>query len=361
MQILRKIVLTSIVIIFAMHAHGAGSKNDTLRYEIILNNKILNDLDINASFIRTFDITASHHILISSKNQFYLVGWGGLLPFGKPLTGDISSFALTQDSILLTIRNDELCFVDSEGSLSLLYRLPNRGMGISKGDRVMYIYDTGRNKDIYSIYVAAQGGRYTKLLEMPTSINEVIERNNSILFASGSVLFDFDLASRELKAITVLPAEKEIRSIAVDRSSDRIYFSAGKEIYALKDRGAVLISDDLSGALRFYGNGLMVFNPEEKILLRIIGLEEQIADNTDLKAETDIKKTTDVLTNSTVVELVNNKLSDALIIALIRRARVDFSLTTDSVIELSGEGVSPEVIMEMRRAMKRQTSVLQNK
>ena len=356
MQLFRKTVLTSLIIILSLYVYGSGDKNDTLRYEVLLNSKILSDLDLNPSFIRNFDITANQLILISSKNQFYLVGWGGLLPFGKPVTGDISSFAFTQDSILLTVRNDELCYFDAEGKLSLLYRLPGQGMGISKGDQVMYIYDRTGVKDNYAIYVVAQGGRYTKLLDMPTPINEVIEGNNSILFASGSVLFDFDFKSRELKTVTVLPAEKEIKSIAVDKPAGRIYFSTGKEIYALKDTGAVLISDDLSGFLRIYGNGLMVFSPEEKILLRIIGLEEQIANNTDLKTATEIKKTVDVLTNSTVIDLVNKKLSDALIIALITHAKVDFNLTTDAVIELSNNGVSPEVIMEMRQAMKRQAS-----
>lgn len=356
MQLFRKTVLTSLIIIMSLHVYGSGNMNDTLRYEILVNSKMLNDLDINTSFIRNLDITTNQLILISSKTQFYLVGWGGLLPFGKPVTGDISSFAITNDSILLTIRNDELCYLDSEGKLSLLYRLPGQGMGISKGDRVMYIYDRTGIKDNYSVYVIAQGGRYTKLLDMPTPINEVIEGNNTILFASGSVLFEFDLKSRELKAVTVLPAEKEIKSFAVDKSTDRIYFSAGKEIYALKDTSAVLISDDLNGFLRFYGNGLMVFNPEEKILLRIIGLEEQITNITGLKTATEINRTVDVLTNSTVTDLVKNKLSDALIIALIRRAKVDFNLTTDAVINLSARGVSPEVIMEMRQAMKRQAS-----
>jgi len=63
-----------------------------------------------------------------------------------------------------------------------------------------------------------------------------------------------------------------------------------------------------------------------------------------------------VLTNASVADLVRNGLSDNIIINLIRRAEVDFSLTTDAVIDLSEKGVSPEVIMEMRTAMKRKTS-----
>jgi hypothetical protein len=48
-------------------------------------------------------------------------------------------------------------------------------------------------------------------------------------------------------------------------------------------------------------------------------------------------------------------MSDALIISIIRRSKADFNLSIDSMIDLSKEGVSSDVIMEMRQAMKRQS------
>lgn len=361
MQLFNKTVLVSLALALALHVDAAGSKDDTLRYEILLNKNILNDLDINASFISTIDVTASRLVLISSKDQFYLVGWGGLLPYGKQVQGDISSFALTHDSVLMTIRNSELCYFDSEGKLSLLYSLPGPGMSISRGDRVMYIYNSSGSTENYSIYVVAQGGMYTKLLEMPAPVRSVIEGNNSVMFASGSVLYEFNLKERELKAVTVFPADKEIRSVAVEKSSGRIFVSAGNSIYALLDNGAVLVSDDLCGVLYCHGGGLMVFNPEDKTIIRITGLEEYITGDARMHAPPEISQPVHILTNSTVVDLKRNNLSDPLIIALIRRAKVDFLLTSDDIIDLSGKGVSAEVIIEMRQAMKRQVSEIQNR
>ena len=361
MKLFRKTVLTSVLVALALNAHGAISGNDTLQYEILMNKSMLKELNIRDAFTGTMDITANRLVLISSASQFYLVGWGGLVPFGKPVQGSIDAFAFTHDSVLMVIRKNELCWFDSENRLSMLYRLPDEGMGISRGDRVMYIYNGAGKSDKYALYVIAQGGVYSKLLEMPSPISGVTEMGNSLMFSSGSILFDFDLKTRELKAVTVLPAEKQIKSFAVDKTTGRIYLSAGNAIYALKDEGAVLISDDLSGTLRCFGDGLIVFNPEEKSIIRIIGLENQITSGTNINTVSEIRQTVNVLTNSTVIDLVKNNLSDALIISLIRRAKVDFSMTTDDVINLSGKGVSPAVIMEMRQAMIRQASEIQNR
>jgi hypothetical protein len=373
MKLSRKTVLTSVLVALALSAHGAISGNDTLQYEILMNKSMLKELNIRDAFTGTMDITANRLVLISSASQFYLVGWGGLVPFGKPVQGGIDAFAFTHDSVLMVIRKNELCWFDSESRLSMLYRLPDEGMGICRGDRVMYIYDASGINDKYSLYVIAQGGMYSKLLEMPSPISGVMEMGNSLLFSSGSILFDFNLKTRELKAMTVLPADKQIISFAVDKKTGRIYLSAGQEIYALKESGAILISDDLSGTLRFFEDGLIVFNPEDQTIIRIIGLEDEIAagtnmkpapeniSGTNIKPVSEIRQTVNVLKNSTVIDLVKNNLSDALIISLIRRAKVDFSLMTDDVIELSGKGVSPAVIMEMRQAMIRQASEIQNR
>jgi hypothetical protein len=85
--------------------------------------------------------------------------------------------------------------------------------------------------------------------------------------------------NKELKILTVLPKDNEIKSIAVDTSSNRIYFSTDSTVYALKDSRAVIITDQFGGVLRYYNDGLIVFNPEKRFLIRIVGLEDKIASN----------------------------------------------------------------------------------
>ena len=74
----------------------------------------------------------------------------------------------------------------------------------------------------------------------------------------------------------------------------------------------------------------------------------------------DDKKTPIMLTNSTIINLVKEKLSDDLIINLINSSRVNFNVSVDSMIFLSNQNVSSAIIMTMKNAMKRQAGSVQN-
>ena len=137
MKLFGKTVLAFVFAALALDANGEFIGIDTLHYEILLNRSILKELDVKDTFTSSVDITANRLILISSDNQFYLVGWGGMLPFGKPVEGNINSFAFTHDSVLMVIQTDELCYVASENRLSMLYRLQDEVMNIRIGDSVI--------------------------------------------------------------------------------------------------------------------------------------------------------------------------------------------------------------------------------
>lgn len=361
MHIPKKVLPAVMIMLWSFQAFGITGNGDSLSYEILLNSKLLNDLKIRQDLTGNIDLTANHLILLSSADQFYLLGWGGMVPFGKPVKGEISSFAFTHDSTLMTIREDELCYFDPEGRLSLLYKLPDKGMGISPGTHLMYIYDRNRKKEKKAVYAIAQGARYTKLLDMPSAINAVIETRKALIIASGSSLFEFNLPEKRLTAITTMPEGREIESVAADTSAGRIYFSAGNKIYSLKDGRADLISDDLGGILRYHGNGLIVFNPQKKILTRIVGIERSIAENQKTNNGADTKKPSGPLTNSGITEMVRSGFPDQRIIDLIRCSKVDFDLGVDAMVDLSEKGVSSQVILEMKQAMKKPANPNQKK
>jgi hypothetical protein len=347
-----KKILLSILFIFCIQAgYGLSIKDDSLRFEILLSSKMLNDTLSEEKFVNSIDITSNRLILLSTTNQYYLLGWGGIGPLGQKVTGNIGSFAFTSDSLLMTIRNNELCGFESDVNLSKLFDLPNEGMGISSGKYVMYIYDRDIEKTKYALYVIAKGGNYYKLFEVPSPIKSVVEMNSSILFATGNGLFSFNLKDKNLKALAVLPKDEEIKSIAVDTSSNRIYFSTENVIYALVDSKAAIVFDDFGGILRFFDNGLMVFNPDKKFLIRIIGIEDRLKLQPTFPAAY-TKPTSGLLTNSTIINLVKTKISDDLIINLINSSPVNFNTSVDSMIYLSGQNVSSQVILAMRNAMK---------
>jgi cell division septation protein DedD len=374
-----KIIPTTILFFWILVAHGSPIKNDSLRFEILLSSKMLSDIQINEKFINSMDITSDQFILLSTTDQFYLLGWGGIKPIGQKQTGTIGSFAFTPENLLMTIRNNELCTADSLGNLSKIFGLPSNAMGISAGKYVMYVYDQNKNKEKYALYLITSDGNYKKMFEIPTPIRSIVEMNNSVLFATENAVFSFNLKNKELKALVVLPNKNEIKSIAVDSLNNRIYFSTENAIYALKGSTVSTISADFGGVLKYVDNGLMVFNSEKKLLIRIFGLEDKIVSELQPKETTKpivnnqqpIKpitekpitsgiKSSDTLTNTSVVDLVKAKLPDDSIINIINKSKVNFNLSVNAMISLSGQNVSSPVIQAMKNAMKNKTVINPN-
>lgn len=337
---------------------------DSLRYEVLMSTALLKTMNLNPVFISTLDVTPERHVLVSTEKRAYLLGWGGMKPLGKPAAGAISSFAFTPDGLLMVVMDKEICYFDSLGTLTSLYRLPYSDMGISAGKRTMYIYDRSTGKTNKGVYELSPGGKYKVLFELTSPIKSVAEFNNTLLFTTRNLLCQFDLATKDYKVLASLSKDKTILSVTVDHSGNRIYFSTDREIYAVNNSAAITISKELGGILKFYADGLMVFDPGKSFLIRIVGIEKVLAGVQAAKPAKPAgqpKPETEILTNSSITDLVKSELADPLIIAIIRRSKVNFNLGVDAIIELSGQGVSSDVILEMKQAMGRQSSQKQEK
>ena len=266
-------------------AQAAPVKTDSSHIELLLTNKMLSNIHLDKKFIPSLDITSKRLILLSTREQFYLLGWGGIAPIGKKSTGSIGSFAFTFDNLLMAVRGSELCTMDSLGNLSKLMKLPGEGMGVSAGKFVMYIYDRNKNLQKNALYVIAKGGKYSRLLEVPAPINSVTELKNKVLFTIGNAVFSYNLKDKGISAILTVAKDKEIKSLTADTLNNRIYFSDGNSVFAIKDSVAVVISSEFGGVLRYFNQGLIVFNPEKNLLIRITELEDKIASKiTEMKS-----------------------------------------------------------------------------
>jgi hypothetical protein len=270
------LLLTTIFSFWSSTAHPMPANTDSLRYEILMSSKMLDDIQFNDKFIPSLAVTSNRLILLSTSDQFYLLGWGGIVPLGKKVTGTICAYAFTPDSLLMTIRNNELCTFDSLGNLNTLYKLPGEGMGISAGKQGMFVYDRNEDQEKNMLYVIAKGGLFAPLFGIPAPIRAVTDMTNSILFASDNAVYSYKFEDKEVKSIISLPKDSIIKSIAVDITNKRIYFSTDNMVFAMKDSSAVLITDKFGGELKYFNDGLLVFNPEKKYLIRIIGLEQVI-------------------------------------------------------------------------------------
>jgi hypothetical protein len=357
MSYLNKTVLTVVLTCFVLSLNGATGNKDSVRYDILLSSQLLSDMRISGDLTGIFDITSKQVVLFSTADQFYLLGLGNIVPFGNKTKASVGSFAFTPDSILMAIQNNGLCYIDSLGNLTQLFKLPNPGMGISAGKYVMYLYERNSTKNRNALYVLAQGGKYIKLIEMPKPINSVVEFNNSLLFCTENAVLQYNLSNKTLKALAILPDKDIIKSLTVNPMNGRVYFSTSNRIYSIKDTSLILIADELGGTLRYF-NGLIVFDPGKKIMIRLAGSDDAIAATTEPEKIVPMPdQPVVVLTNSTIVELVKEQLSDEIIINIIEHSRVDFNLTVEAMIELSNQHVSSRVILAMKQAMKKQPSL----
>jgi hypothetical protein len=357
MKIYIKALFILIIALWQQSVHGmTPATGDSIRFEVLLNRKMLDDIHMDVKFTNSLNVTPGRLILLSSANQFYLLGWGGIKPVGQKVTGTIRSFAYTPNGLLMTVHDKELCYIDSLGKLAKFFTLPDSDMGIAAGRHVMYLYGRNKEQKDNALYVLAKGHKYAKLLVIPTPIMSVVEMKNGLIFATENKLFSLDIISKEIKALAALaPKENEIISMTKDTSGNTVYFSTKNAIYVLKDSSIICMSDKLGGVLRYSNNALIVFNTERNTLILFAGIEKMLALALETtKSAPEAAQPTKILTNSSIINLVKNKYSDSLIILTINSSTVDFNLSVDSIIELSNQNVSSAVILAMKQAMRKQ-------
>ncbi|MEI7501287.1 MAG: hypothetical protein WCK84_12680 [Bacteroidota bacterium] len=332
----------------------AQPSQDPVRLEILLSQKMVDELKITSNFINDIDLTSDRLVVLSTTDQFYILGWGGMVPLGNKTKGYIHSFAVTPENLLMVIKDNEICVFDSAGNLKRLYSLLSDRMGISAGKYALYVYDLKRWGKKHPVYVIAGGGKYTKLLELPTAITAALEMGSYLLFSTENGLFRYHFIDKQLQALVALPAHKEIRSIAIDTASNRIYFSTDSTVYALVDSGTVIITDKSGGILKYFNDGLVVFNPEKNFLFRITGIEKKIR-LMEKASKTKVAKikTPSILTNESVIEMVKINMSDDMIISIIGSSQVNFDVTINAMINLSNKNVPSTVIKAMKNAMNK--------
>lgn len=278
LNLMKKIITNFLAILCLTFSQIVISQqNDSLRYEVMLSKKMLNDSLKKESFINTIDVSPSKYITIAAGNNIYMLGWGGISTFGAKANTAINAFSYTTDGLFMALKNDELCFMNEQGNLDKIVKLPSANMGIASGKDVMYLFDKIKSDHQYRLYAYAKGGKYKQLLVSPKPITTVVEMKDSIYLAIGSGIFSFSPKDNKMNLIAGFQKENGIKSMTVDLKNYIIYIAAKEGIYALKNNSLVFITSDFSGNLiKFFNNGLLVFNPETFDIIRIVNIDKSI-------------------------------------------------------------------------------------
>lgn len=253
------------------------AQDKTLRYEVLLNNRMLGDSIKNRSLTTCLDVSPENLLTISDSSRVYLLGWGGITSIGNKINQNINSFAYSYDGLLFAITGNDICHIDKDGNWKSLVRLPSSQMSISSGRDVIYIYDHISGNGKYIAYILAKGGKYRNLFTSPKPINGICEMGDSIYIAIESAIYSYSPQTGKLISLFALEKENIITSLSADTEQLILYFSTATAIYALKNSSLVKITADFPNSIiKFSGTGLLIFNPLEKDILHIVNVAESI-------------------------------------------------------------------------------------
>ena len=268
------LLLTGLIILVQPHA---GAQDSSLRYEILLNNKMPGDSIRNISFSDCIDVSPESLLTLSDGSIIYLLGWGGIVTLGNKSNTSINSFAYSSDGLLFAIAGSELCHLNKDGNWKSLFSLPGSQMSIARGKEVMYIYDHKPGKGKYRTYALAKGGKYKDLFSSSKPISAICEMDDSVYVAIESGLYSYSPLSGKLKAVFALEKENAITSLSADAEKLILYLSTHRAIYALKNNTLIKLSTDFPGSIiKYSGKGLLIFNPQTKDILHIVDIEKSI-------------------------------------------------------------------------------------
>jgi hypothetical protein len=252
---------------------GYTQELETADVDLLLTETMLKEVSIKTKLIHSIDYMTGDFLLLSSRNQFYLLGMGGIDSLFSVSKRTVNAYTVTPDGLLLIVSGKNLCTIDTMGSLVDLYTLPDAEMGISSGIGSVYVFDQhrrGNKQQTYSIYIISRNSQYTKLLTIPTPVASVFEDGTNVFFSTENRLLCADVKTKKLTEIISLPKkEDKIISITRDTLNHAFYFSTDKAIYRIKDNKTECIGNEFGGILRYDGEGLLIFNPETNLIVRL--------------------------------------------------------------------------------------------
>lgn len=191
---------------------------------------------------------------------------------------------------------------------------------------------------------------------------EVINKS-TILFCYGNKLIIYPLAG---KPLVLFDADKyNIYGFTSDNAGG-LYVSTDRGIVKIdhKKHQALISTNTIKGKLRFFNNQLYLLDAGNRKLFVIpmnsVKVKEIVYKSNENKELPIAAGVDNILTNTTIIDLVKSNLSDGLIINLINRSVVDFNLSIDAMIYLSSQNVSSAVIVAMKNAMKRKAGMDSN-
>jgi len=267
-----KMIRYIFLIIWLLPLFVYSQKTQDVEIDLFLSEPMLKTISLETKLINSIDYTNDGFLLISSFNQFYVLGIGYLEPLFTPTEKRIESFTVTPEGKLLLVSGADFYKIDTVGNFLKIGSLPSKNMGVISGNNVVYIFDqhSQNGKSDYSLFSLGRDLKYSKLVTIETPITAVYEYNENLFFTTMNKLYGINEKMKSFTEICALPQERDtIISIAGDSTHHAFYISTNNTIYRIKNNSFEYVNTDFGGILKYDGEGLLVFNPEKSLIIRL--------------------------------------------------------------------------------------------
>lgn len=237
-----------------------------LALQIILNPAIAQKAGLG-TLANCVAVTPDGVAIVSDQNHLWEAGAAGALPIGN--FAGLPSFAFVPGGLLIGVSGQNLVYVDTDGTLQTLFALPAPGMSVASGAGNSLLLFGPEGGGQYGLYLVYPGHKAAKLFRAPSPIQDAAQAGGKTFFISDGMLFA--VTGRQAKLIAAEPGAG-FTSVAADPAGNHIFVSDGAHVFQIKSQGALPISGDLGGLIRWYGGGLLIFNPQSRTLIRLVGL-----------------------------------------------------------------------------------------
>lgn len=181
-----------------------------------------------------------------------------------------NSFAMSPQGLLVVVSGKGLLYLDpASQTLKPIFDLPFAGMNIvSAGEDSFLLYGPDDAKG-FALYELLPGRKVLKLVDTPRPITGVARLGRQVLLVTGGALFA--VIGNSLQLLAGEDGGK-LHSVAVDTRTGNIFLSDGHSLFAIQQGAVVTLTGGLGGELRWQSGGLIVFNPTQRSLARLVNL-----------------------------------------------------------------------------------------
>jgi hypothetical protein len=251
----------------AQTLEAAPERTATAKLEVFMNKLTATKNGIGV-LTASVAVAPNHSFVIEDPERFYQVAWG-VVRKEDGLKG-LSAFDYATDGLFVGVRGKELVYLSKTGKLVTMAPLPSAGMGLAVGSGKLYLFE--RNETgVSRLFVLYPGKKLVKICDSPKPIDAVMEEGDRVLYSAGGSIMGWAPDGRTGVAF-VHPKNRRIVSMAQDPKSLKVYISDGLSVISIKGDQVVTVTREAGGILRWYGDGLVVFDPLAKLLMRIRNL-----------------------------------------------------------------------------------------